>query len=133
LHLSFHPACGRREVIILLVVDDDEDVLDALIDVLEGAGFAIMFATSGEEAIMKASGAAPDVLVTDLDLGAGMNGIQLAAEVRRRWPGLPIVYISGHHRMMNARSLDDREVFLPKPFHERELLGGLHAVSTKVN
>jgi CheY-like chemotaxis protein len=117
----------------LLVVDDDEDVLDALIDVLEGAGFAIMFATSGEEAIMKASGAAPDVLVTDLDLGAGMNGIQLAAEVRRRWPGLPIVYISGHHRMMNARSLDDREVFLPKPFRQRELLGGVHAVSTKVN
>ena len=109
------------------------DVLEALSDVLEGAGFAIMLATSGEEAITKAYGAVLDVLVTDFDLGAGMNGIQLAAEVRRRWPGLPIVYISGWQWLMVGHVLDDREVFLSKPFRQHELLGGVRAVSTEVN
>jgi DNA-binding response OmpR family regulator len=113
----------------LLVVDDDAAVLEVLLDVLRDAGFTVTLATSAEDAIAMASGAAPDVLVTDLDLGTGMNGIELAAEARRRWPNLPVVYISGRGWLMHGHQLDDREVYLPKPFHQNELLGGVQAVA----
>jgi DNA-binding response OmpR family regulator len=113
----------------LLVVDDDEDVLDALLGVLEEAGFAVLAAMSGEDAMAKASAETPDVLVTDLDLGAGMSGLQLAEAARRRWPDLPVVYISGRGWQMQEHGLDEREVFLAKPFHQSELLGGLRAVA----
>ena len=114
-----------------LLVVDDEDVLDALHDVLEAAGFIVMPAANAEDAITKASGAAPDLLLTDLDLGAGMNGIELAAEARRCWPALPIVYISGRQWLMQGHKLDPREAFLPKPFRQRELLCHLRKVSAE--
>ena len=113
----------------LLLVDDDVEVLNTVVGVLEDAGFSVMSAANAEDAIRQASRSEPDVLVTDLDLGAGMNGIELAIEVRRRWPRLPIVYISGRQWLMNGHVLDEREVFLPKPFRQQTLVGGVHAVS----
>ena len=117
----------------LLVVDDDADVLDAILAVLEDAGFAVMQASSGEDAIAKAATAMPDVLVTDLDLGSGMNGIELAAEARRRWPSLPIVYISGRQWLLNEHRLGTGEAFLAKPFRQRDLVGRVRAVAAKVH
>ena len=113
----------------LLVVDDDTDVLQALIDTLEDAGFAVARATTAEDALTMAADAAPDVLVTDINLGAGMSGIDLGAEARRRWPNLPVVYISGRPWMINGHALREREAFIRKPFHNRELLGEVRAVA----
>ena len=115
----------------LLVVDDDEIVLEALLCALEDAGFQVVPAMTGEDAVTLARHCAPDVVVTDLDLGAGMNGLRLAVELRRRWPGLPIVYISGRPWLVQERALGDREVFLAKPFRLQELLGGIRVVSTR--
>jgi len=113
----------------LLVVDDDTDVLQALIDTLEDAGFVVVRATTAEDALTMAADGAPDVLVTDINLGAGMSGIDLGAEARRRWPNLPVIYISGRPWMMNGHPLREREAFIRKPFHNRELLGEVRAVA----
>ena len=120
---------GKGLVVKLLVVDDDTDVLEALIDTLIEAGFAVTMASTAEEALTIAAGAAPDVLVTDLDLGSGMSGFDLGNEARRRWPLLPVVYISGRPWLMHGRALREREACIRKPFHNRELLGEVHAVS----
>jgi DNA-binding NtrC family response regulator len=71
------------------------------------------------------------VLVTDLDLDEGIDGIQLASEAHHRWPNLPILYISGRPSLMNDYELDARELFLPKPLHRRQLIGGAQAVAAR--
>src|SRR5262249_2524359 len=53
-------------------------------------------AESAEEALSKLDAAAPDVLLLDLGL-PGMNGIEMAQEVRRRWPDLKIVILTSHN------------------------------------
>jgi DNA-binding response OmpR family regulator len=116
----------------LLVVDDDKYVLEAILDCLVDAGFDVTPAVTGEDAIAKACVAVPDVLITDLDLGAGMSGIELGVEARRRWPNLPLVYMSGRPWIMNQRVMEDRETFLPKPFLQRALVAGVHAVAVRV-
>ena len=115
----------------LLVVDDDEIVLEALLCALEDAGFQVVPAMNGEDAVTLARHAAPDVVVTDLDLGTGMNGLRLACELRRRWPGLPIIYISGRPWLIHEHALGELEIFLAKPFRLQELLGGISVVSTR--
>ncbi len=115
----------------VLLVDDETAILDILVEVLEGAGFHVTLASSAEDALTMT--APPDVLVTDLNLGAGMSGFQLATEARRRWPRLPVVFMSGRPWLMNDRAMDEREAFLPKPFQVRALLGGIRRVTAKVS
>ena len=113
----------------LLVVDDDAEIREALFDILEDAGFEVTPTSTAEHALTIAVGSPPDVLVTDLDLGAGMGGVDLGIEARRRWPTLPVVYISGRPWLMNGHPLCNREAFIRKPFHRKELLGAVRAVA----
>lgn len=56
------------------------------------------------------------VLVTDLNLGGGPDGLALAAAARRRCPDLRVVYVSGDHDRFHQRALAGWERFVPKPF-----------------
>src|ERR1044072_7971537 len=58
-------------------------------------------------------GAEVDVLFTDIDLGDGMDGAQLAKLAREMRPGLPIVYSSGRRSMADFAPVPN-SVFLPK-------------------
>lgn len=112
----------------MLLVDDDPDLRAVLSEVLRHAGFHALPAINADDALKKAIHKAPDLLVTDLDLGEGLSGIELAAVLRRRWPRLPVVYISGRNWLMKDHVFDDREVFLAKPFRQHELVEAIHAV-----
>src|SRR5437660_2770171 len=56
-----------------------------------------------------------DVLFTDIDLGAGMDGAQLAQLVHEMRPKLPIVYASGRRSLDQFKAVPG-SVFLPKPY-----------------
>jgi CheY-like chemotaxis protein len=62
----------------------------------------------------------PCVVVTDINLGAGMDGLALGRAAHAKFPELPIVYISG--RYGEIRGLGPFERFLPKPFPASVLL-----------
>ena len=70
----------------------------------------------GAAAAAGEAGRAPKVLVTDVDLGAGMDGLALVAEARRRWPDLGVVVMTGKPANLDGRRPDPREVCLHKPF-----------------
>jgi CheY-like chemotaxis protein len=64
----------------------------------------------------------PLVLVADLHLGPGMDGLTLGAEVLRRWPQVGVVYATGHPEALDGRFLGPRERYVVKPFTPMALL-----------
>ncbi len=100
-----------------VIVDDDPGVLETLSDTLEHLGWVVTTASSAEEALaLPASFSAPRILITDVNLGAGMDGFEFCPLARRRWPDIGIVIISGRPpRREQLDTLSLRDVFLLKP------------------
>ena len=66
------------------------------------------------------SGADVDIMFTDIDLGAGMDGAQLACIARQLRPKLPIIYASGRRSLSDFRSVPG-STFLPKPYTLKQI------------
>ncbi len=108
-----------------LVVDDQIGIRAIVRRILEGRGFAVTEAASGEEALSlldrrKDSFA---LLITDM-LMTGMTGRDLADRVRFRHPETRILFISGFTDDPSVQSgiLPTHAAFLPKPFHPDQLV-----------
>ncbi len=100
----------------VLLVEDDALVRECLAEVLGDAGWRVGKAAGAAEALDRiAADGMPGVLVTDLALGRGMDGLALIDAARLRWPGVRAVLISGTD--MAEPVLDPGDRFLRKPFH----------------
>lgn len=112
----------------VLVVDDERNIIELVRLYLEQAGFAVVEARDGQQALDQHDRVDPDLMVLDLML-PGMDGMEVTREVRRRGE-TPIL-------MLTARSEDiDRIVgleigaddYLTKPFNPRELVARVKAI-----
>jgi CheY-like chemotaxis protein len=111
------------------LVDDEELVRLSTADMLSELGYAVVDAPSAEEALdLIDRGLEPDVLVTD-HLMPGMTGDELAREVRRRCPGMPVLLVSGYAEV-DAVAPDLPR--LNKPFRHDELAASLAALRVAV-
>jgi CheY-like chemotaxis protein len=103
---------------LALLVDDDDLVRMSTADMLVDLGFEVVEAGSGEEALQLIhAGAKLDLLITD-HLMPGMDGLELAWQVRHLRPALPVLIVSGY------AEVDGIEPNLPrltKPFRSAEL------------
>ncbi|HEX6058563.1 MAG TPA: ATP-binding protein, partial [Gemmatimonadaceae bacterium] len=112
----------------VLLADDEESVRIAVARILRKAGYRVLVAASGSEALGAAEGyGAPiEILLTDLSM-PGMNGQELAARIREMRPETRVVLMSGHGGDELARRDLERDglVFLQKPFTMQGLLGVL--------
>ena len=121
---SSAPPPGGRETV--LVVEDDHAVCMVTRRVLEGAGYHVLFAHNGVEALGVAGRVRSplDLLVSDITM-PGKGGLELSADLRQRYPGLPVLYLSGYteHLGFAERPLDPNTEFLGKPFTASALLG----------
>jgi len=80
----------------VLVVDDEADLLELAIAYLEEMGYRVLYANDGEQALqVLAREPEIDLLVTDIIMPGGMNGVDLARRVRMARPGVKIIYSSG--------------------------------------
>jgi PAS domain S-box-containing protein len=94
----------------VLVVDDDDRVRDVLVGMLKLAGHRADFAQNGREALSRLEHETFDLVFTDLSM-PDVDGWALAEEIRRRWPQLKIVMVTGYalqsqndqrrHRLVN--------------------------------
>lgn len=105
----------------VLLVEDEPLVREMLAEGLADAGLRVAEASSAEAALDAVGAAAeagrpPRILVTDVDLGSGIDGLALAAEARRRWPDLGVVVMTGRPSNLDGRRPDLCEVRLLKPF-----------------
>ena len=106
----------------LLLVEDDELVRMTVALMLEDDGFGVVEASSAHEALrLIRDGLQAAVLVTDVDLGAGPSGVQLADDLRVLQPGIGIVLITGRPASIGMRAGKANEAVLAKPFQGKDL------------
>ncbi len=103
--------------ICLLLVEDDILVRTTVALMLEDDGFSVVEASTAAEAQrLMQSGLNAVVMVTDVDLGAGPSGLELADRLRTQRPDLAIIFITGRLASLAGRGQNLREAILPKPF-----------------
>lgn len=103
--------------ICLLLVEDDILVRTTVALMLEDDGFRVVEASTAAEAQhLMHGGLNAVVMVTDVDLGAGPSGMELADQLRAQQPDLAIIFITGRLASLAGRRLSLREAILPKPF-----------------
>jgi CheY-like chemotaxis protein len=83
----------------VLVVDDEQDVRRFMQMALEDAGFTVVLATNGVEALAKVEEHVPDLISLDLVMPGG-SGIKFHRALRKRieWSSVPVLVVTGHVR-----------------------------------
>ena len=112
----------------ILIVDDEPTIANTLSLILEREGYETMAVYGGEAAVLAAEVFNPDVLLTDLMM-PGVDGLTVAALLRRRQPRTRVVLFTGYLHMRDA--LEHRSRYHPsylllgKPLHPTELIMAL--------
>jgi two-component system, cell cycle sensor histidine kinase and response regulator CckA len=122
LHPGAAPAGGSETV---LVVEDEEGVRELVRELLQEAGYTVLAAGRGKEAIEvgRARGEEIDLLITDMIMPE-MSGRRVADELRSGRPDMRVLYMSGYtgDAMVHRGLLDPNASFIVKPFASRDLM-----------
>jgi CheY-like chemotaxis protein len=114
---------------LVLVVDDDPDILDAICDILEGEGYRVARARHGMEALLRVEAERPALILLDLMMPV-MDGVAFSHELRLR-PAVrdvPIVVISADGNRQRAASVGATG-YLAKPFDIDSLLAHVSGIA----
>jgi DNA-binding response OmpR family regulator len=119
-------AVGRR----ILLVEDEEIILAAVTRQLRRSGFDVVAtANSGKAAIEATAAKDPDLILMDLRLQGGMNGMEAAQKIRQT-SAVPILFVTAHaHRLANTlHDLPGNNRVISKPFSANELCVAIEAM-----
>jgi len=117
----------------VLLAEDEPGVRRLLARMLRAGGYEVLEAPNGVEALRLGRQNADllAALVTDVDMPV-IGGVELARRLTRRWPELPVLFISGVGagllRPADLEAAAARSQFLAKPFTEHALLEALHGL-----
>ncbi|WP_238542454.1 response regulator [Sphingomonas sp. PAMC 26621] len=104
---------------IILVVEDEPLQRMDMIDMAQEAGFEVLEAHDANHAIvLLESRSDVRLMLTDIDMPGAMNGIKLAAAVRKRWPPIAIILTTAGHAPA-ADHIPEQAIFLPKPLNRQ--------------
>jgi CheY-like chemotaxis protein len=119
-----HPLHHRK---VVLIVEDEPILLIYAADIAAAAEFEVIEAANADEAIaILDSRADICIVLTDIDMPGSMDGLKLATAIRRRWPPVEIVVMSGFIRPTPG-ALPMRGLFLSKPYGPEQLLSALRS------
>lgn len=124
------PAPARSETV--LIVEDEDAVRELASEFARSAGYQVLAARDGLEALAMAQSATQPIhiLLTDVVI-PHIRGPQLAAAVRERIPGLKIVFMSGYLETQKDAGVLPSDIFVPKPFTRDALILKLEEALTK--
>ena len=107
----------------ILVAEDDPEARELLLLLLEGGEYSLLEAADGMEALDLLRTEQPDLLITDIVMPGGMNGLELAEFLRRTRPSLKVIFTSGYLGDVSRDDFPARETdaYLAKPFSLPEL------------
>lgn len=117
----------------ILVVDDEPQIRRQLKIGLEGYGFEVLTVSNGEDALTQAAQYSPDLIVLDISLGAGIDGIEACRRLRE-WSKIPIIMLSVHDEdRTKVEALNSgADDYLTKPFSMAELEARIQAVRRRI-
>jgi DNA-binding NtrC family response regulator len=118
-----------RFAVVILVIDDEFLMRDIVSEALMEDGQSVVEANNAEDALeLVLRGGLPEAIVTDVYLGAGMNGLTLAEEVHRVWPHVGVVIMTGTPEAVTGRVCATNERLLYKPFSASALTAAVRQV-----
>jgi CheY-like chemotaxis protein len=103
----------------VLVVEDHPPLRELISTVLNGAGYHVLEAANGAEALRLAQSEAVDIVLTDVVM-PGMNGPALIQQLRAQTPQVRVVFMSGHDHGL-LKTYADGALYLQKPFTPKAL------------
>jgi DNA-binding NtrC family response regulator len=110
----------------ILIVEDEAALRRILKIALEKAGYRVLEASNGRQAIASWENAPGkiDLLLTDMVMPEGVSGRDLATRLRTLQPGLPVIYTSGYSPELSdpAVVVEKQSFFLAKPYKPAEML-----------
>ena len=126
------PTAGAARRARVLLVDDDFPVRESLALVLEDAGYSVLPAASGDEAIaLLDTDKTVEALVTDLSM-SGLDGLEVIRAMHERRPGLPAVLLTGYAAGDAELAMDEadcgRFTLLRKPATSQQITEQLDAL-----
>ncbi len=117
----------KRQTAKILVVDDDELVALTLTAILQERGYEVATAFSGKEAVALAAEFFPDLLLSDVHMGA-MNGVQAAIRITAKLPHCRVLFLSGDASMADLLIDAPKRLecsFIAKPPNLLDLLNAI--------
>jgi CheY-like chemotaxis protein len=119
-HEAAPSSCRLR----IRAVDDEPRLLRMTSLMLRQAGHAVVTAASAEEALERLADEPVDLVLSDLGLGSGMNGWELAEVIREGWPAVRVVLATGWGSGIDPEAARARgvEAVLAKPYQQADLL-----------
>ncbi|MFK5893561.1 MAG: response regulator [Pseudomonadota bacterium] len=115
----------------ILVVDDFEDIREGIKDILENIGHTVIVAENGIQAMKVINDKKVDMVITDI-LMPDMDGIELCTQIKKTYPNMIFILMSGDGRQMpnaseynylrSAQKLTGIDDILKKPFNPYELI-----------
>ena len=110
----------------ILIIEDDAIMREALAEWLKAAGYGVRKAADGSAGLAAVKFAAPALVVTDIHM-PGTCGDIVIAELKQRYPGIPVIAISGLFNSGHGMNADAAIALgaaraLVKPFKRRDLL-----------
>jgi CheY-like chemotaxis protein len=117
----------RRPVV--LIVEDEFLLRMNAVDMIAGAGFAVVEAANADQAI-EILESRPDITVvfTDIQMPGSMDGLKLARAISGRWPPIKIIATSGQ-LLVSETDLPEGGRFLPKPYSPGQIAGVLRELT----
>jgi len=124
----------------VLLVDDDEEVAALVGEMLEHLGYRVTHAASATDALGALANACKvDIVFSDVMMPGGMNGVELAREIRTRALGVPVLLTSGYAEAAQKSAAAEGVHVLAKPYRLEELatalreaIEGASAVTSRV-
>ncbi|MBV9459459.1 MAG: response regulator [Bradyrhizobium sp.] len=115
---------GGRKV---LVVEDNDDVAELAMEMMTTLGFVVERVANAREALAKlaADGRDVDLVFSDVVMPGGMNGVDLARELKRLRPELPVLLTSGYSDAVRELDPDEGLPLIEKPYRLETLQGAL--------
>ena len=115
---------------VVLVVDDERVIADTLSIILKQSGFSALTAYDGESALELATVVPPQLLLSDVMLGPGINGAELAIEITKAYPDCKVLLFSGHAAtrdlLASVGEAGNNFTLLSKPLHPADLLARIN-------
>ena len=118
--IAGQPAAGALRILAV----DDEPALGQMVEMMLGhLGHSVVIATSGEDALERLERQPFDLVLSDVGMGEGMNGWQLAEIVRQRWPRVRFLLATGWGAQIDPQQARERgvEAVLSKPYRSGDL------------
>ncbi len=110
----------------VLLVDDDEEVAALVGEMLEHLGYRVTHAASATDALGALANACKvDIVFSDVMMPGGMNGVELAREIRTRALGVPVLLTSGYAEAAQKSAAAEGVHVLAKPYRLEELATAL--------